>query len=1112
MSPTAAGVRSPPPPIPGPPPHPSPYSHPPPSNVAPFPYPRAPLPPTVNPLSPGISHPASPTPGQQLHPYTFPLPSPSHSTPLPPPSSVNPALTPATSFNAPLRPPPLSIPQAPSPAPAGSSPRSYFVTDEGTFAAPPSVGSSPSGQHRQHFYPSHPSVPPAAFTPPEAAMASGGGYKYPQPKPQQPSMNGVSGLPPRPPSALAQNQFPQPQPTYGAAMQPPSHMNTPQYAQPAPSYSQQLPQQPPQQQSYGAPPQSYPQQSYPQQSFSQQPAYTGGTPPSPTTPQTTSSLPVRFSWVTPAHPAHFQMSSAYFPDTPATAETCHLPLGVLLRPLGPGLSLPPSEDSNVQSTMASPMGSSMASPSQVHASSPGHVRAFSFSGNSVSSADLPLPSASPDPTRLSSAASVDGGEQPRWERFYRSSVSDMGPQLPLIRPGAAGVIRCKDCKAYISGYSAFIDQGRLWKCIICGVDNPTPSSWFSPLDAQGRRTDWAERPELYSASYELLAPKDYSVRPPVPPLVCACIDVSRQGGGEVLSDVCAALIEVVELMSRHPKALMSIVTYGEQVHYYTISTRGKGPQMHVLTTLDDLFLPSPVGMLIRVSECRHQLLSLFNSLPRMHAPLPTTTPQSAVTSSCMASALECCMMIMGRYGGRLMAFVQSLCTIGRGSMVDREREMIEKKQPENKDGMGVESALLKPATTTGDYYKKLSEQLQKHQITVDLHFFPPSYSPTSAPGYLDVATYSELSRYTGGQLYYWPRYTSAEAREALQSTILGVMSRPQCFESVFRVRVSRGVVISDFHGHFSIRGNDLLAIPCVDVEKGISFELKIDDKDKDYVVSNKDRAAVIQCGLLFTSFIGERRIVVHTVAVPIAREVRRLLETMNVSVAVGLMAKRAVWLAYSHSLQQAREYVRQRSAAVIRAFQKQSLPVDPMWPALSLGLLKGSGLVEQGAQFITPDVRSYHLSTLYVLALEDMLRVLRPRMWRVWDMQGWQVRPVQLTRAELAPDAIHVLHNGVVTLLRVGHAVDGRLMQSLFDQQTGGATGLRLKNRDEMAGLQASGLDASALQQMWTVLDDVRLGCGLVSPISVVREGDAREQQVAALLLDDQRGPQEWYS
>ena len=869
-----------------------------------------------------------------------------------------------------------------------------------------------------------------------------------------------------------------------------------QYAQSAPAYAPP----PTQQQQHGAPLQSYP----------QQPTYAGNAPPPFSAPQSASSLPVRFSWVSPVHPAHFQMSSAYFPDSPATAEACHLPLGVLLRPLGPGLSLPPSDDSQVHSVLASPMGSSAASPSQVHAVSPGHARAFSFSGSSISAADLPLPSASPDFLRLSSAASVDG--EPRWQRYYRSSVTDYGPPLPLIRPGAAGVLRCKDCKAYLTGYSAFIDQGRQWKCVICNVDNPTPSSYFSPLDAQGRRADWGERPELYSASYELLAPRDYSVRPPVPPLVCACIDISRQGGGEMLSDVCGAMIEVVHMMSRHPKALMSVLTYGEQVHYYTISTRGKGPQMHVLSTLDDLFLPSPVGMLIRVAECKHQLLALFTSLPRMHTPLPTSSPQPIDTSACMASALESCMMIMGRYGGRLMAFVQSLCTLGRGSMSDRERDMIEKKQPDKGDGMGIESALLKPATTTGDYYKKLSEQLQKHQITVDLHFFPPSYSATSAPAYLDVSTYSELSRYTGGQLYYWPRYTSVEGKEALQATILNVVGRPQCFESVFRVRVSRGVVISDFHGHFSIRGNDLLAIPCVDVEKGISFELKIDEKDKDYVVSNKDRVVVVQSGLLFTSYIGERRIVVHTVIVPIAREVRRLLETMNVSVAVGLVAKRAVWLAYSHSLQQAREFVRQRCAAVIRAFQKQSLAIDPLWPALSLGLLKSSGLVEQGTLFISPDVRSYYLSTLYTLAFEDMARLLRPRMWRVWDMQGWQVRPAQLTRAELAPDAIHVLHNGLVTWLRVGHAVDGRLMQTLFDAQQAGAAGLRLRNKDEMAGLLASGLDGGALQQMWTVLDDLRQGCGLVSPVSVVREGEPKEQQFAALLLDDQRGPQEWYS
>lgn len=57
-------------------------------------------------------------------------------------------------------------------------------------------------------------------------------------------------------------------------------------------------------------------------------------------------------------------------------------------------------------------------------------------------------------------------------------------------------------------------------------DVPVQGDYFAHLDASGRRVDLDQRPELLKGSIELIAPAEYMVRPPMPPLFFFLIDVS----------------------------------------------------------------------------------------------------------------------------------------------------------------------------------------------------------------------------------------------------------------------------------------------------------------------------------------------------------------------------------------------------------------------------------------------------------------------------------------------------------------------------------------------------------------------------------------------------------
>lgn len=109
--------------------------------------------------------------------------------------------------------------------------------------------------------------------------------------------------------------------------------------------------------------------------------------------------------------------------------------------------------------------------------------------------------------------------------------------VPVVNFGAAGVVRCKRCRAYINPFAKFIDYGKRWRCNLCSLVNDVPQPYVAALDAEGNRVDVNERPELCTGSVEFIAPTEYMVRPPQAPVYVFVLDVSH---GAVSSGLLAA--------------------------------------------------------------------------------------------------------------------------------------------------------------------------------------------------------------------------------------------------------------------------------------------------------------------------------------------------------------------------------------------------------------------------------------------------------------------------------------------------------------------------------------------------------------------------------------------
>ncbi|KVI12414.1 Gelsolin domain-containing protein [Cynara cardunculus var. scolymus] len=152
------------------------------------------------------------------------------------------------------------------------------------------------------------------------------------------------------------------------------------------------------------------------------------------------------------------------------------------------------------------------------------------------------------------------------------------------------------------------------------------NDYFAHLDASGKRVDLDQRPELTNGCVEFVAPAEYMVRPPMPPLYFFLIDVS--------------------IYSIQSGMLESSLTQ---------------PQMMVVSDLDDIFIPLPDDLLVNLSESRTVVDAFLDSLPSMFQ-------DNVNVESAFGPALKAAFMVMSQLGGKLLIFQSTLPSLGVGTL------------------------------------------------------------------------------------------------------------------------------------------------------------------------------------------------------------------------------------------------------------------------------------------------------------------------------------------------------------------------------------------------------------------------------------------------------------
>ncbi|XP_073476903.1 protein transport protein Sec24A isoform X2 [Aquarana catesbeiana] len=580
-------------------------------------------------------------------------------------------------------------------------------------------------------------------------------------------------------------------------------------------------------------------------------------------------------------------------------------------------------------------------------------------------------------------------------------------QLPVVT--SSTIVRCRSCRTYINPFVTFLDQRR-WKCNLCYRVNDVPEEFmYNPVTrAYGEPH---KRPEVQNATIEFMAPSEYMLRPPQPPVYLFMFDVSHNAiETGYLNTVCQTLLDNLEWLPGNTRTKIAFITYDSTIHFYSLQEGLSQPQMLVVSDIDDVFIPMPENLLVNLNECKELVQDLLKNLPQMFT-------KSSETQSALGPALQAAYKLISPTGGRISVFQTQLPTIGAGALKPREEP--------NQKSTAKDIHNLTPAT---DFYKKLALDCSGQQIAVDLFLLSGRYS--------DLASLGCISRYSAGSIYHYRSYHHQHNPvqvEKLQKELKRYLTRKIGFEAVMRIRCTKGLSIHTFHGNFFVRSTDLLSLPNVNPDAGYAVQMSVEENLTDTPLVS------FQSALLYTSSKGERRIRVHTMCLPVVSALSDVYAGADVQAVIGLLANMAVDRSVASSLSDARDALVNAAIDSLAAYRNSVLTVQQpgllaphslrLFPMFVLALLKQKAF--QTGTNASLDERTYAMCQIKSQPLVHFMLMTHPNLYRVDNLSDEgalnindktipQPPILQLSVEKLNRDGAYLLDAGTIMLLWVG--------------------------------------------------------------------------------------------
>jgi len=472
--------------------------------------------------------------------------------------------------------------------------------------------------------------------------------------------------------------------------------------------------------------------------------------------------------------------------------------------------------------------------------------------------------------------------------------------------------------------------------------------------------------------------------------------------------------------------------------------------------------------------------------------LPELFNGSQDTENCLGAALQAAYKMICPTGGRITVVQCTLPNIGPGALKNREGGQSKE---------GLDSGLLNPST---DFYKKLALECSGQQIAVDCFVLNNQH--------LDLASISGISKFSGGQVEAFPGYHSLHnlpVAERFDRSLRRYLTRKIGFESVMRIRCTRGMSLHTFHGHFFVRSTDLLALPNVNPDAGFGMQVSIDEDLKD------SREVSFQAALLYTSSKGERRIRVHTLCIPISSNLQEIIQGADQQCIIGLLTKMAVDRSLNSSLSDAKEaFINACVDTISRWKQIQCvsqpgvLPIHPnlrLLPLYILALLKSPAFTARSG--VKLDDRTMSLIKMKCLPLTQLIQSIYPDLYRVDNLELAKTQEdeegvvvsvpdrLQLSAENISLSGVYLMDRGDTLILYLGKVTSQFFCEKIF--------GVRGMTEVEENLTDLPELDNEDSERLRTFVQFLNNNKSHPVPVQIVRDDQKSRMLFINQLVDD---------
>merc|ERR1711963_810486 len=549
---------------------------------------------------------------------------------------------------------------------------------------------------------------------------------------------------------------------------------------------------------------------------------------------------------------------------------------------------------------------------------------------------------------------------------------------PVVNLGDLGPVRCLRCKAYMSPFMTFTDGGKRFQCVFCKATTEVPAEYFQHLDHTGQRVDKYERPELCLGSYEFTATKDYcrDNKMPSPPGILFAIDVSypmlKEG---IVQLICQNMKDIlrnlpVDTAAGETKSKMKVgfMTYDNKINFYNCNAALAQPQQMTVGDVEDMFVDLTARQSADLNQSEAVIDSLLEQIPAMFAETRETETILGPVIQAGKEAFKAANMT-----GKMIVFHHNLPVApAPGQLKNRDdRKTL---------GTDKEKTVLLPQTK---FYNDLGQECVAVGCSVDLFLFNNAY--------IDIATLSQVSRMTGGQVYKYTYFQSDLDGERFISDLHHNISRPVVFDAIMRVRTSTGVRPTDFFGAFYMGNTTDMELASLNSDMAMACEIKHDDKLTD------EDGVYIQAALLYTSCSGQRRLRICNMSLNVCDNMGELYRNCDLDTVVNFPAKQNVSKLTESNPKAMREELMQQCATILACYRKNCASPSSagqlilpecmkLLPLYTNCLMKSDAL--SGGADVGCDERAFLMNAVSSMDVDTTVAFFYPRLFPIHDLEG----------------------------------------------------------------------------------------------------------------------------